>query len=400
MCAGGTGGSPDPRRGASCQHDLDGRGVGRGRRRASTAAPSGRATIGGWTSLGDGRRSARRDRHARARDARPAHLRDRPLQLPLHVLHAQGGLRAGLRVPAARPGPARSRRSNGSPASSVGLGVAEAAHHRRRAARPARPAATSSRCSRRSAGPTASPIDLTLTTNGSALARPGRAAGGRRAAAGHRQPRLARRRGVRRDERDRLPGRARARRHRRRARGRADAGQDQHGRPPRRQRGRASSRWPRGRARPGSSSGSSSTWTSATRTAGGSTRSCRPADIVETLARPMAGRAGRRRRTAARSPTAGATSTGAASSGSSPRSRRRSAATAPGPACPPTGSCTRACSRWTATTSGRSCARASRTRRSTAFVERIWLRRGDRYSELRSASTSALPKVEMFAMGG
>lgn len=35
-----------------------------------------------------------------------------------------------------------------------------------------------------------------------------------------------------------------------------------------------------------------------------------------------------------------------------------------------------------------------------AFVERIWLRRGDRYSELRSASTSTLPKVEMFAMGG
>jgi cyclic pyranopterin phosphate synthase len=36
----------------------------------------------------------------------------------------------------------------------------------------------------------------------------------------------------------------------------------------------------------------------------------------------------------------------------------------------------------------------------TAFVEGIWLRRGDRYSELRSAATSRLPKVEMFAMGG
>ncbi len=35
-----------------------------------------------------------------------------------------------------------------------------------------------------------------------------------------------------------------------------------------------------------------------------------------------------------------------------------------------------------------------------AFIERIWLRRGDRYSELRSAATSTLPKVEMFAMGG
>jgi len=35
-----------------------------------------------------------------------------------------------------------------------------------------------------------------------------------------------------------------------------------------------------------------------------------------------------------------------------------------------------------------------------AFVEGIWARRGDRYSELRSAATSTLPKVEMFAMGG
>jgi GTP 3',8-cyclase len=36
----------------------------------------------------------------------------------------------------------------------------------------------------------------------------------------------------------------------------------------------------------------------------------------------------------------------------------------------------------------------------TAFVAEVWSRRGDRYSELRSASTSSLPKVEMFAMGG
>jgi cyclic pyranopterin phosphate synthase len=35
-----------------------------------------------------------------------------------------------------------------------------------------------------------------------------------------------------------------------------------------------------------------------------------------------------------------------------------------------------------------------------AFVEGIWSRRGDRYSELRSAATTSLPKVEMFAMGG
>jgi GTP 3',8-cyclase len=36
----------------------------------------------------------------------------------------------------------------------------------------------------------------------------------------------------------------------------------------------------------------------------------------------------------------------------------------------------------------------------TDVIEGIWLRRGDRYSELRSAATSTLPKIEMFAMGG
>ncbi len=36
----------------------------------------------------------------------------------------------------------------------------------------------------------------------------------------------------------------------------------------------------------------------------------------------------------------------------------------------------------------------------TAFVESTWMRRGDRYSELRSAATSTLPRIEMFAMGG
>jgi len=34
------------------------------------------------------------------------------------------------------------------------------------------------------------------------------------------------------------------------------------------------------------------------------------------------------------------------------------------------------------------------------FVHGIWARRGDRYSELRSAATTTLPKIEMFAMGG
>ena len=36
----------------------------------------------------------------------------------------------------------------------------------------------------------------------------------------------------------------------------------------------------------------------------------------------------------------------------------------------------------------------------STVIERIWLARGDRYSELRSAATSTLPRIEMFAMGG
>jgi cyclic pyranopterin phosphate synthase len=35
-----------------------------------------------------------------------------------------------------------------------------------------------------------------------------------------------------------------------------------------------------------------------------------------------------------------------------------------------------------------------------ALVERVWAVRADRYSELRSAATERLPKVEMFALGG
>jgi len=35
-----------------------------------------------------------------------------------------------------------------------------------------------------------------------------------------------------------------------------------------------------------------------------------------------------------------------------------------------------------------------------ALIGRVWLARDDRYSEMRSAATADLPKVEMFAMGG
>ena len=35
-----------------------------------------------------------------------------------------------------------------------------------------------------------------------------------------------------------------------------------------------------------------------------------------------------------------------------------------------------------------------------AFLAELWRDRDDRYSELRALSTSDLPKIEMFAMGG
>ena len=68
-------------------------------------------------------------RSTRTAAARPAHLRHRPLQLPLHVLHAQGSVRSRLRVPAARPGP----ELRGDRARGPGVRRArrrEAAHHR------------------------------------------------------------------------------------------------------------------------------------------------------------------------------------------------------------------------------------------------------------------------------
>ena len=67
-------------------------------------------------------------------------------------------------------------------------------------------------------------------------------------------------------------------------------------------------------------------------------------EIVEHDRRRDAARAGRRRTTPAKSPSAGATGTAAARSASSPRSRRRSAATARARGCPPKASSTPACS--------------------------------------------------------
>ena len=90
----------------------------------------------------------------------------------------------------------------------------------------------------------------------------------------HREPRLARRRGVPGDERRRLPGRARARGHRGRGGGRARADQDQHGGEARRERPHDRRRWRATSAAPATSCASSSTWTSARPTAGAWTTSC------------------------------------------------------------------------------------------------------------------------------
>ena len=51
-------------------------------------------------------------------------------------------------------------------------------------------------------------------------------------------------------------------------------------------------------------------------------------------------------------------------------------------------------------TPGPSCAAARSTTSSTTSSASVWSVRSDRYSELRSAATSTLPKIEMFAMGG
>ena len=186
----------------------------------------------------------RPDRHARPGAARPAHLGHRPLQLPLHLLHAQGGLRRGLRVPAARPGPdlrgdradwrgrswRSASRSSGSPAASRSSGAT---------------CRTSSRMLAALRTPDGGALDLTLTTNGSAL----RALAGPLADAGLRRVTVSldslddavfgAMNGIDFPVARVLDGIDAA------DRGRARAGQDQHGRPARRSTSRASCRWPR-----------------------------------------------------------------------------------------------------------------------------------------------------------
>jgi cyclic pyranopterin phosphate synthase len=136
-----------------------------------------------------------------ASGTRPAHLGHRPLQLPLRLLHAEGGLRPRLRVPAASE-LLSFEEIERLARLFVALGVREA---------PASPAASRS-CAAdleqavallarsRTARPDADDQRLAARPKAQALADG-------RAAPRHGQPRLARRRDVPRDERRRLPGR-------------------------------------------------------------------------------------------------------------------------------------------------------------------------------------------------
>ena len=198
----------------------------------------------------------------------------------------------------------------------------------------------------------------------------GAGAGGRGPEPRHGQPRLARRRGVPRDERRRLPGRARARRHRR-GRGRWPAGEGQRRRQARPERGlgRSTSR--------GASGARGHTVRFIEFMDVGATNGWRLDDVVpaaEIVAhdrRRVPARARRRRRTAARSRSATATATAAARSASSPPSRSRSAATARARGSRPTGSSTPASSPSAATISARFSARARRTTSSTTRSGRL-----------------------------
>ena len=63
-------------------------------------------------------------------------------------------------------------------------------------------------------------------------------------------------------------------------------------------------------------------------------------------------------------------------------------------------SCTPACSPPAATTCVRCCVAAPSDEELEASLRAIWEDRDDRYSEIRSAETVELPKVEMSYIGG
>ena len=143
---------------------------------------------------------------------------------------------------------------------------------------------------------------------------------------------------------------------------------------------------------------SSSSWTSARRTAGVSTTSCPPREIVERIDEVFRssrsipayrGEVARRWRYR----------DGAGEIGVIASSQSRSAAIAHERGSRPRAGSTPVCSRFEGTISAPRSARA-RPKTSSPSRSGVWLRRRDRYSELRSEQTAAQPEVEMSYIGG
>src|SRR6266581_7030986 len=173
---------------------------------------------------------ARRTKHARAQAARPAHLGHRPLQLPLHLLHAARRVRPRLRVsPEERFAELRGDRAAG--ARFQRPRGRENPPDRRRASTAQEPRAPD-RDARRHSGDRSHAHHQWLGAREKS-ARP--EGGGPHPR--HGQPRLAGRDGIPQDERRRLSRLRSAERYRCGRRGGARADQDQHGGEARRERG-------------------------------------------------------------------------------------------------------------------------------------------------------------------
>ena len=236
---------------------------------------------------------------------RPADLGHRPLQPPLHLLHAGGGHDL---PPRARPC-CPSTRSSGWPGWPDRLGVDVDPAHRRRAAGAAGPRPAWS-----AVWPALGFDDLALTTNGMLLAAARRALAAAGLTPGQRQLRLAAPRAVRRHPAAWRPGH-RAGGHGRRRGGRAHAGQGERGPPAGARTTTRSSTSPPSPARPVASSGSSSSCRSTPRAGGIATGWCRVDEVVERI-----DAAGRSRRSATgrdrHRPSGSGSSTGTARSAS------------------------------------------------------------------------------------
>ena len=153
-------------------------------------------------------------------------------------------------------------------------------------------------------------------------------------------------------------------------------------------------------AAPATSSGSSSTWTSAHSNGWRLDDVVPAAEILSADRTPRSPWSRSPRTTRARSPTATGIATARARSGSSPRSPSPSARPAPGPGCRPRAASTPACSPPGATTCGRCCATAPPTTTSRRRCARSG--RPATTATRRSAptATTGWQKVEMSYIGG